>query len=107
MPELPLPDGAEFLDLRYSCAAGARRYRLYVPSTADEGLQGLIVMLHGCTQSPEDFAAGTGMNALAEDTGYSLPIRRRPAAKIPCPAGTGSGRETRCAIPASLRSSPA
>jgi poly(hydroxyalkanoate) depolymerase family esterase len=67
VPELPLPDGAQFLDQRYSCAAGARRYRLYVPSTADEGLQGLIVMLHGCTQNPEDFAAGTGMNALAEE----------------------------------------
>ena len=66
-PELPLPDGAQFLDQRYSCAAGTRRYRLYVPSTADDGLQGLIVMLHGCTQSPEDFAAGTGMNALAEE----------------------------------------
>lgn len=66
-PELPLPEGARFLDQHYSCAAGARRYRLYVPSTADEGLQGLVVMLHGCTQSPEDFAAGTGMNALAEE----------------------------------------
>ena len=67
IPELPLPDGAQFLDQRYSCAAGARRYRLYVPSTVNEGLQGLIVMLHGCTQNPEDFAAGTGMNALAEE----------------------------------------
>ena len=66
-PELPLPDGAQFLDQRYSCAAGARRYRLYVPCSAGEGLQGLIVMLHGCTQNPEDFAAGTGMNALAEE----------------------------------------
>ena len=66
-PELSLPEGARFLDQRYSCAAGARRYRLYVPSTAGEGLQGLIVMLHGCTQNPEDFAAGTGMNALAEE----------------------------------------
>jgi poly(hydroxyalkanoate) depolymerase family esterase len=66
VPDPPLPDGAEFLVQRYSCAAGARRYRLYVPSTADEGMQGLIVMLHGCTQNPEDFAAGTGMNALAE-----------------------------------------
>jgi poly(hydroxyalkanoate) depolymerase family esterase len=65
--EPPLPDGAMFLDLRYSCAAGARRYRLYIPSSAGEGLQGLIMMLHGCTQSPEDFAAGTGMNALAEE----------------------------------------
>lgn len=66
-PELPLPEGARFLDERYSCAAGARRYRLYVPSPAKEGLQGMIVMLHGCTQNPEDFAAGTGMNALAEE----------------------------------------
>jgi len=67
IPELLLPDGATFLDLHYSCSAGGRRYRLYVPSTAGEGLQGLIVMLHGCTQNPEDFAAGTGMNGLAEE----------------------------------------
>lgn len=65
-PQLPLPEGAKFLDLRFDCAAGARRYRLYVPATAGEGLQGMVVMLHGCTQNPEDFAAGTGMNALAE-----------------------------------------
>jgi len=71
-PDLPLPEGAEFLDLRYSCATGARRYRLYVPSSAGEGLQGLIVMLHGCTQSPEDFAAGTGMNILAEEHGLLI-----------------------------------
>ncbi len=66
-PEAPLPDGAEFRDLHYSCAAGARRYRLYVPASAGDGLQGLIVMLHGCTQNPEDFAAGTDMNAQAEE----------------------------------------
>lgn len=66
VPALPLPEGAEFRDLSHACAAGARRYRLYVPASAREGLQGLVVMLHGCTQSPEDFAAGTGMNALAE-----------------------------------------
>jgi poly(hydroxyalkanoate) depolymerase family esterase len=66
-PELLLPEGAELRNLHYSCAAGARRYRLYVPASAGDGLEGLIVMLHGCTQNPEDFAAGTGMNALAED----------------------------------------
>lgn len=85
-PELPLPEGAQFLDQRYSCAAGARRYRLYVPSSADEGLQGLIVMLHGCTQNPEDFAAGTGMNALAEE--HRL--------LIVYPAQTGSDNSMSC-----------
>lgn len=67
VPDLPLPEGASFLDRSHSCAAGARRYRLYVPASAGEGLRGLVVMLHGCTQTPEDFAAGTGMNALAEE----------------------------------------
>jgi poly(hydroxyalkanoate) depolymerase family esterase len=66
-PDLPLPEGAAFHDRHHACAAGARRYRLYVPTSAGDGLQGLVVMLHGCTQNPEDFAAGTGMNALAEE----------------------------------------
>jgi poly(hydroxyalkanoate) depolymerase family esterase len=65
-PDLPLPHGAEFRDLRHACAAGARRYRLYIPASADDAPQGLIVMLHGCMQNAEDFAAGTGMNTHAE-----------------------------------------
>jgi poly(hydroxyalkanoate) depolymerase family esterase len=67
VPEAPLPEGAAFHDRHFACAAGARRYRLDVPASAGAGLEGLVVMLHGCTQTPEDFAAGTGMNALAEE----------------------------------------
>ena len=67
--EPPLPDGAAFRAEHYACAAGARRYRLYVPASAQDAPQGLVVMLHGCTQSPEDFATGTGMNRLAEAHG--------------------------------------
>ncbi len=54
----------------YSCAAGQRAYRLHVPQQAGQGARGLVVMLHGCTQNPADFAAGTGMNALADRHGF-------------------------------------
>ena len=32
----------------------------------------LIVMLHGCTQDPADFALGTGMNTLAREQGFAV-----------------------------------
>jgi poly(hydroxyalkanoate) depolymerase family esterase len=62
----PLPEGAQFLTRSYANAAGGRDYRLYVPASASAGLNGLILMLHGCKQNPDDFAAGTRMNAVAE-----------------------------------------
>ena len=63
----PLPEGAQFLEKTYSNAAGRRPYKLYVPSCYKGQPLPLVVMLHGCTQSPDDFAAGTRMNALAEE----------------------------------------
>lgn len=56
---------------------GATEYRLYVPAGAAEGLP-LVVMLHGCTQTPEDFATGTGMNALADELGFLVAYPRQP-----------------------------
>ena len=44
-------------------------YMLYVPSGYRGQAMPLLVMLHGCTQSPDDFAAGTGMNTVAEAQG--------------------------------------
>ena len=70
-PTAPLPNGAVFREGLFQCDAGSRAYRLYVPSTAPEGVTGVVFMLHGCTQTAEDFAAGTNMNALAEEYGFA------------------------------------
>ncbi|MBB3711835.1 poly(hydroxyalkanoate) depolymerase family esterase [Limimaricola variabilis] len=70
VPEMP--EGAQFLSRSHSCAQGTRNYRLYIPSCGAAQVQGLVVMLHGCTQTPEDFARGTGMNAAAEAAGFAV-----------------------------------
>jgi poly(hydroxyalkanoate) depolymerase family esterase len=62
-----VPDGGQFVTGVYSNQTGSRSYKLYVPSGYCGQALPLVVMLHGCTQSPDDFAAGTRMNALAEE----------------------------------------
>ena len=64
-----LPAGAKFETHDFVNEAGSRRYKLYVPSRYKGGALPLLVMLHGCTQSPDDFAAGTRMNECAEEHG--------------------------------------
>ncbi len=66
-PSVEVPEGAHFTGRRFQSDAGVREYRVYVPASLQgEAPQGLVLMLHGCTQTPEDFAVGTGMNAVAE-----------------------------------------
>lgn len=63
----PMPSGAQFVNGSYRNHAGARNYKLYIPSSYHGQAMPLLVMLHGCTQDPDDFAAGTQMNAVAEE----------------------------------------
>lgn len=63
-----------------------REYKLYVPSSYGERPAPLVVMLHGCTQSPETFAESTRMNFHAEGGGFLVLY---PAQKL-------SANPTRC-----------
>src|SRR5208282_5784866 len=66
-PDVVPEGGGQFVTRSFSNGAGRRAYKLYVPSGYQGQTLPLIVMLHGCTQSPDDFAAGTRMNMLAEE----------------------------------------
>ncbi|HVK56261.1 MAG TPA: PHB depolymerase family esterase [Burkholderiales bacterium] len=59
--------GGRFITGSYSNHAGTRAYKLYIPSSYHGQPFPMVVMLHGCTQNPDDFAAGTRMNNLAEE----------------------------------------
>jgi poly(hydroxyalkanoate) depolymerase family esterase len=57
----------QFVSGSYANQAGARPYKLYIPTSYAEQRLPLVVMLHGCNQTADAFANGTRMNALAEE----------------------------------------
>ena len=71
--------GAHFVSKSFSNEAGTRAYKLYIPSGYDGTPRPLIVMLHGCSQSADDFAAGTHMNACAQEHGCFVAYPEQPS----------------------------
>jgi poly(hydroxyalkanoate) depolymerase family esterase len=79
-----VPEGAKFVEGAYSNNAGSRSYKLFVPTAYHQGQPlPLVVMLHGCTQSPDDFAAGTRMNFIAEERGCLVVYPAQPSSANP------------------------
>jgi poly(hydroxyalkanoate) depolymerase family esterase len=59
-----------FISATHAEATDKREYKLYIPPNAGGEPLPLVMMLHGCTQNPDDFAAGTGMNEAALKRGF-------------------------------------
>ena len=73
-----VPEGARFEERTFSNDAGSRTYKVYVPSGYSGQSLPVVVMLHGCTQNPDDFAAGTRMNEVAEEQTFLVAYPRQP-----------------------------
>jgi len=59
--------------------SGGRAYKLYVPSGYSGAPLPLVLMLHGCTQDPSTFMAGTRMNDLGEANGFFVLYPDQPS----------------------------
>jgi poly(hydroxyalkanoate) depolymerase family esterase len=80
---LTIPCGARFEEHSFANETGSRKYKLYVPSCYTGESLPLVVMLHGCKQSPVDFATGTRMNELAEETRILVVYPEQPSSANP------------------------
>ena len=75
--DVDTPARGKFVTRSYANAAGMREYKTYIPAVYDGQALPLLVMLHGCKQDPDDFAAATRMNALAEEYGFLVVYPRQ------------------------------
>ena len=65
-------DSDKFISGSFTYGTQTRRYRLFIAARSDEQRLPLVVMLHGCKQDADDFATGTGMNAVAREQGFHV-----------------------------------
>ena len=72
--------GSSFRAAVHTCEHGERRYKIFTPASAAASAKPppLLVMLHGCGQTPDDFAKGTRMNVLAEAFGVLVVYPAQP-----------------------------
>lgn len=82
----PTTTGDTFIAGSFRNSAGQRSYKLYVPPNAGDQRLPLVVMLHGCTQDADDFAAGTAMNDAARAQGFYVlyPVQSQRANPQKC-----------------------
>lgn len=77
-------ESGEVVRGEFTGSAGTRPWRLFVPARATNAAPPmLIVMLHGCTQNANDFAAGSRMDAVAEEQGFLVLYPEQVAAANP------------------------
>ena len=85
-PPAAAADSDDFRSGSHTQAGLTRSYKLYVPPGHQGRPLALVVMLHGCTQDPDDFAAGTHMNERAREQGFFVlyPAQARDANPSRC-----------------------
>ena len=59
-----------FTDGDFAFNGKTHHYKLFVPGAAASSPRAMVVLLHGCTQDPDDFALGTDMNDIAGAAGW-------------------------------------
>lgn len=65
-------------------AAGTRNFKLWVPDGYNKKTAApLVLMLHGCLQTPDDFANGAQMNAVADAHRFLVVYPEQPATANP------------------------